>query len=247
LSAELVLRAAPDGYTWMMLTSQLLVATEVYPNVKFNLDKDFVSISLIGSVPFVLVVNQELPARNIKELIELAKKTPLKYGSAGTGASEHLSGVLFTRLTGTDMLHVPYKGVGEALTATLGREVDLTYGVVPAVVGAVQSKRVRALGVTGPKRNALLPDVPSIGETVPGYQTLGWYSIVAPRGTPEAVLAKVSADVQKVVKDPQFGEQLKGLGLDIAGSSRAELDKFRQDQRKQISDIVKAAGVTVKN
>jgi tripartite-type tricarboxylate transporter receptor subunit TctC len=248
LSADLVLRATPDGYTWMMLTSQLMVATAVYPNVKFNLDKDFVSISLIGTVPFVLVVNNELPAKSIRELIELAKKSPgaLRYGSAGTGASEHLSGVLFTKLTGTDMLHVPYKGVSEALSATYAKEVNLTYGVVPAVLGTVQSGRVRALGVTGPKRNALLPDVPSIGEVVPGYQTLGWYSVVAPIGTPTAVLAKVNAEVVKAVKDPEFGERLKGLGIDLVGSSRADLDAFRRAQRKQINEIVKASGVDVK-
>ena len=248
LSADLVLRATPDGYTWMMLTSQLMVATAVYPNVKFDLDKDFVSISLIGTVPFVLVVNPEMPAKSVRELIELAKKTPgaLRYGSAGTGASEHLSGVLFTRMTGTEMLHVPYKGVAEAVAATMGKEVNLTYGVVPAVMGAIQSGRVRALGVTGLKRNALLPDIPSISEAVPGYQTLGWYSIVAPAGTPDAILAKVSAEVMKAVKEPQFAEQLKGLGLEIVGSSRGELDQFRREQRKQINEIVKASGVDVK-
>jgi tripartite-type tricarboxylate transporter receptor subunit TctC len=246
LSADLVLRTAADGYTWMMLTSQLLVATSVYPNVKFNLAKDFASISLIGTVPFVLVINNDMPAKSIRELIELAKKTPLQYGSAGTGASEHLSGDLFSRMTGTNMLHVPYKGVAEALSATMGKEVHLTYGVVPAVMGAIQSGRVRALGVTGPKRNILLPDVPSISEFVPGYQTLGWYSVVAPVGTPEAVLAKASAEIAKAVKEPQFGEQLKGLGLDLVGSTRAELDAFRRDQTKQIADIVKAAGVTAK-
>jgi len=245
LSADLVLRSAADGYTWMMLTSQLLVATAVYPNVKFDLGKDFVSISLIGTVPFVLVVNAELPAKSVRELIDLAKKTPLRYGSAGTGASEHLSGVLFTRLTGTTMLHVPYKGIAQALTDTMGKEVHLTYGVVPAVIGAIQSGRVRALGVTGPKRNALLPDVPTISETVPGYQTLGWYSVVAPTGTPDFVLAKASAEIAKAVKDPQTGEQLKGLGIDLVGSSRAELDAFRRAQTKQIGEIVKAAGVTV--
>ena len=246
LSADLVLRTPRDGYTWMMLTSQLLVATAVYPDVKFNLDRDFVSVSLIGSAPFVLVVNTELPAKSVKELIELAKKTPLKYGSAGTGASEHLSGVLFTHLTGTDMLHVPYKGVAEALGATMGREVNLTYGIVPAVMGAITSGRVRALGVTGPKRNALLPDVPPISDTVPGYSTLGWYSVVAPAGTPEAVLTKASAEVAKAVKEPQFGEQLKGLGLDLVGSSRSELDAFRREQRQQITAIVKAAGASAK-
>lgn len=245
LSADLVLRSPPDGYTWMMLTSQLLVATAVYPNVKFNLEKDFSSVSLIGTVPFVLVINPEMPARSIRELIDLAKKTPLRYGSAGTGASEHLSGVLFTRLTGTEILHVPYKGIAEAVAATLGKEVHFTYGVLPAVLGAVQAGRVRALGVTSPKRAKLLPDVPSISEVVPGYQTLGWYSVVAPKGTPETVLVKASAEVAKAAKDPQFAEQLKGLGLDLVGSTRAELDAFRRAQTKQIGEIVKAAGVTV--
>ena len=248
LSADLVLRTAPDGYTWMMLTSQLLVATAVYPDVKFSLEKDFGSLSLIGSVPFVLVVNSEMPVKSIRELIDLAKKsTPgLKYGSAGTGASEHLSGVLFTKLTGTEMLHVPYKGVAEALAAAMGKEVNVTYGVVPAVMGAVQSGRVRALGVTGPKRNALLPDVPSISEFVPGYQTLGWYSVVAPKGTPEAVLATASTEIARAVKEPQFGEQLKGMGLDLVGSTRTELDAFRREQTRQISEIVKTAGVDTK-
>ena len=111
---------------------------------------------------------------------------------------------------------------------------------------SLPGRRVRALGVTSPKRAALIPDVPSISEAVPGYQTLGWYSLVAPTGTPEAVLNKASAEVSKTVRDPQFGEQLKGLGLDIVGSSRAELDHFRREQRKQITEIVKASGVNVK-
>jgi tripartite-type tricarboxylate transporter receptor subunit TctC len=121
ISAELTLRADPDGYTWMMLTSQLFVATSVYQNLKFNLDKDFQSIALIGSVPFVQMVNPKVPAKSIRELIELAKKSPgkLRYGSAGTGASEHLSGEMFTQLTGTQMLHVPYKGVPQAIADTL--------------------------------------------------------------------------------------------------------------------------------
>ncbi len=246
LSAELVLRSVPDGYTWMMLTSQLLVATNVYPNVKFDLAKDFQSISLIGTVPFTLVVHPELPAKSVAELIELAKKQQLRYGSAGTGASEHLSGVLFTTLTKTEMLHVPYKGVAEAIAATMGKEVNFTYGVLPAVLPHIQSGRVRALGVTSPKRSSAAPDIPTIGETVPGYQTLGWYSLVAPTGTPEAILNKASAEVQKAVKDPKFAEQLKNLGIDIVGSTRAELDAFRRDQTKSIREIVKVAGATAK-
>ena len=248
LSAELVLRSAADGYTWMMLTSQLMVATSVYPDVKFDLDKGFVSVSLIGSVPFVQLIHPELPAKSIRELIDLAKKQPgmLRYGSAGAGASEHLSGFLFTRLTGTNMLHVPYKGIPQAIADTLAKEVHLTYPVLPAALPHVQSGRLRALGVTTPKRATLLPDVPAIGEVVPGYQMMGWYSIVVPRGTPEPILAKVSSEVAAAVKEPAFGEQLKGLGLEIAGTTRAELDAFRRDQRKRITEIVKASGVDLK-
>jgi len=248
ISAELALRAAPDGYTWMMLTSQLFVATSVYPNLKFNLDKDFASISLIGTVPLVLVVNTEVPAKSIGELIAIAKKTPgaLRYGSAGAGATEHLSGFLFTRLTGTDMLHVPYKGVAQAIADTVAKEVHLTYAVLPAALPMIQSGRVRALGVTSPKRAALLPDVPSIGEAIPGYQMFGWYSLVAPKGTPEEILAKVSTEVVKAVKEPEFGERLKALGIDIVGGSRSVLDSFRREERKRISELVKASGVDVK-
>lgn len=249
ISAELALRAVPDGYTWMMLTSQLFVATSVYPNLKFDLDKDFASIALIGTVPFVLLVNPEvLPAKSLQELIDIAKKKPgaLRYGSAGTGASEHLSGVLFTRLTGTDMLHVPYKGVAQAIADTIAKEVHLTYAVLPAARPHIESGRLRALGVTTPKRAALLPDVPAIGEVVPGYQMFGWYSLVAPVGTPEPILNKVSADVVKAVKEPEFAEKLKVLGIDIVGGSRAALDEFRRSERKRITELVKASGVSVK-
>jgi len=199
-------------------------------------------------VPFVLLVNPQVPAKSIAELIDVAKKSspPLRYGSAGTGASEHLCGILFTRMTGTTMLHVPYKGVGQAIADTVAREVHLTYGVLPAALPMVQAGRVRALGVTTRKRAEMLPDVPAIAETVPGYEMFGWYSLVAPTGTPQGVLTKVSTEVVKTVKDPAFGEQLKGLGIEIAGSSRAELDVFRADQTRRTIELVKTSGVDIK-
>ena len=248
ISAEFVLRAPADGYTWMMLTSQLLVATSVFPNVKFNLEKDFASIGLIGTVPFVLVANPQVPAQTLAELIALAKKTPggLRYGSAGSGSSEHLCGVMLTSLTGTNMLHVPYKGVPQAITDTIAKEVELTYAVVTAVQPMIQAGRVRALGVTSRTRAALLPNVPSISEAVPGYEMFGWYSIVAPTGTPASILSKVSAELAKAVKEAEFGEQLKALGIDIVGGTREELDAFRRAQTKQISELAKTSGVDVK-
>jgi tripartite-type tricarboxylate transporter receptor subunit TctC len=248
LSAETALRANPDGYTWMMLTSQLFVATSVYPDLKFNLDKDFVSMLLIGTVPFVQMVNPQLPVKSISDLIALAKKQPgkLRYGSAGAGASEHLSGVMFNRLTGTDMLHVPYKGVPQAISDTMAGEVQLTYAVVPAALPQVHAGRLRAIGVTSPKRSFALPDVPAIGEVVPGYSMLGWYSIVAPKGTPRAILDKASAEILKGVKEPEFGAQMKTIGVDIVAGGRAELDAWRTSQRKTIAELVKAANVSIK-
>lgn len=246
ISADLVSRAPRDGYTWMMLTSQLLVATAMYPDLKFNLARDFASISLIGTVPFVLVVHPQVPAKSLPELIQLAKTTPLRYGSAGAGASEHLCAFMFTQLTGTRMLHVPYKGAPQALADTMAREVHLTYAVVPAALPLVQSTRLRALGVTSRKRSGTMPDVPSISETVPGYEMFGWYSIVAPSGVPVAILEKVSNEMVKAAKEPEFAEQLKGLGIDIVGSTRAELDTFRRDQTRKIAELVKASGVELK-
>ena len=248
ISAEQTLRANPDGYTWMVLTSQLFIATSVYPDLKFDLDKDFVSIALIGSVPFILVVNPKVPATSIKELIALAKNSPgkLRYGSAGTGGGEHLTGVLFAHMTGIDMLHVPYKGIAQALIDVIADELQLAFAVYPAAWPHVDTGRLRALGVTSPKRSPGLPDVPAIEEVVPGYTTFGWYSVVAPKGTPEAVLAKASAEVVKATREPAFGERLKTLGIEITGGGRKELDAFRASERKRITELVKASGVDLK-
>lgn len=247
ISAELALRAVPDGYTWMMLTSQLFVATSVYPDLKFNLDQDFVSMALIGTVPFVQMINPEVPVKSVRDLIEYAKKRPgeLRYGSAGTGASEHLCGILFTNLTGTKMLHVPYKGVAQALADTIAKEVHLSYAVLPAARPHIESGRLRALGVTTPKRSPSLPDIPAIAETVPGYQMFGWYSVVAPKGTPEPILAKASADIVKIVKEPAFQEKLKTLGIEVVGGSRKDLDDFRRNERKRITELVKSADIKI--
>lgn len=248
LSAELVSRAAPDGYTWMMLTSQLLVATSLYSNHKVDLEKDFASVSLIGTVAFVQVINPQVQAKSVGELIELAKKTPgaLRYGSSGSGSTEHLCGFLFTRLTGTQMLHVPYKGIAQAIADTMGGEIHITHAVVPTVLPIVQAGRLRALAVTSRKRSSSLPDVPAIAETVPGYDLFGWYSLVIPTGAPREVIAKVSAEVARAVKEPEIVAQLKNLGIEIAGSSPAEFDAFRREQTKRMSELVKASGVDLK-
>jgi len=247
LSAEQALRSERDGYTWMMLTSQLFVATSVYPDLKFNLDKDFDSVSLVGLVPWVLTVSPPLPANSVAELIALAKKSPgkLRYGSGGPGSGEHFATVMFTHAAGIDMLHVPYKGVAGALLDTIANEIQMQFAVYPAAWPQVSSGRLRAIGVSTAKRAPGLPNVPTIAETLPGFVNFGWYSIVVPKGTPTAVINKASAEVVKAARQPAFGERLKVLGIEIIGGGRKELDNFRTTERKRVAEIVKISGISI--
>jgi tripartite-type tricarboxylate transporter receptor subunit TctC len=247
LSAEQALRAERDGYTWLMLTSQLFVATSVYPNLTFNLDKDFDSVSLVGLVPWVVTISPPLPANSVPELIALAKKSPgkLRYGSGGPGSGEHFATVMFTHAAGIDMLHVPYKGVAGALIDTIANEIQMQFAVYPAAFPHVSSGRLRAIAVSTERRAPGLPNVPTIADTLPGFVNFGWYSIIAPKGIPGAVLAKASAEVVKAAREPAFGERLKVLGIEIIGGGRKELDDFRAAERKRVSDLVKVSGISI--
>jgi tripartite-type tricarboxylate transporter receptor subunit TctC len=247
ISAELALRANPDGYTWLMLTSQLFIATSVFPNLKFNLDKDFDSVSLVGLVPWVTTLNPQVPAKSVAELIALAKKTPgqLRYGTGGPGSGEHFATVMFTHAAGIDMLHVPYKGVAGALLDAIANEIQMQFAVYPAAYPHVSSGRLRAIAVSTAKRAPGLPNVPTIGETLPGFVNFGWYSIIAPKGTPTAVLNMASAEIVKAARQPAFGERLKVLGIEIIGGGRKELDDFRTAERKRLTELVKATGISI--
>lgn len=247
LSAEQALRAERDGYTWLMLTSQLFVATSVYPNLSFNLDTDFDSVSLVGLVPWVVTISPPLPVNSVSELIALAKKSPgkLRYGSGGPGSGEHFATVMFTHMAGIDMLHVPYKGVAGALLDTIANEIQMQFAVYPAAFPHVSSGRLRAIAVSTARRAPGLPNVPTIADTLPGFVNFGWYSIVAPKGIPRAVLAKASSEVVKAAREPAFGERLKVLGIEIIGGGRKELDDFRAAERKRVSDLVKASGISI--
>ena len=247
LSAEQALRANPDGYTWLMLTSQLFIATSVYPDLKFNLDKDFDSVSLVGLVPWVVTISPPLPVSSVSELIALAKKSPgkLRYGSGGPGSGEHFATVMFTHMAGIDMLHVPYKGVAGALIDAIANEIQMQFAVYPAAFPHVSSGRLRAIAVSTSKRAPGLPSVPTIADTLPGFVNFGWYSIVAPKGIPRAVLDKASAEIVKAAREPAFGERLKTLGIEIIAGGRKELDDFRTAERKRLTELVKATGISI--
>ena len=247
LSAEQALRAERDGYTWLMLTSQLFVATSVYPNLSFNLDKDFDSVALVWLVPWVVTISPPLPVKSVSELIALAKKSPgkLRYGSGGPGSGEHFATVMFTHMAGIDMLHVPYKGVAGALIDAIANEIQMQFAVYPAAFPHVSSGRLRAIAVSTANRAPGLPNVPTIADTLPGFVNFGWYSIVAPKGSPRAVLEKASAEIVKAAREPAFGERLKTLGIEIIAGGRKELDEYRAAERKRLTELVKATGISI--
>lgn len=244
IGAELAAAAAPDGYTLMILTSQLTIVDGMYEKLKYSLLRDFEPISHVGTTPFMLVVNPSIEATSIKELVALAKAKPgsLQFGSGGSGSPPHLSAEIFKHMTGCNILHVPYKGSTLAVTGTMTGEVHMAFSVIPQSLPMVKSGKLRALGVTSAKRTPLAPDIPSISESVPDYEFIGWYSIVAPAKTPPAILAKLNAEIVKAVKTPALRERMAGMGIDATGTSQQELAAHMRVQLKKMKEAVKVSG-----
>ena len=244
IGAEIASKAAPDGHTLVILTSQAVIVSVMYEKLPYQLTRDFAPIGLLASTPFILAVHPAVPAASIKELVAHAKARPgeLRYGSGGAGSPPHLSAEIFKSMTGTDLLHIPYKGITPALTDTVAGQVQMIISVIPAILPTVKAGRVRALGVTSAKRTALVPEIPTIAETVPGYEFIGWYGLAAPAKTPVAVLGKLNAEVARVLKTPEFREQFSRLGAEPLGSTQQELASFIGEQTVKMRAAVKASG-----
>lgn len=248
ISADLALGAAADGYTWMMLTSQLFVASQVLADIKFDLARDFQSLSLIGTTPFVLLANNQLPAKSLKELIELAKKQPgkLRYGSAGTGASEHLSGVLLNHLTGTNMLHVPYKGVPAAMTDVMGGQVQAMLTDLLAAVPQVKAGKLAGLAVAADKRSPTLPDMPTFEEASgTKFVSRSWFGILVRSGTPPEIHKMLATEIAKALHRPDVKEKLATLGLDTYGTTPEEFAAFMKSESDRFADAIRFSGTKI--
>jgi tripartite-type tricarboxylate transporter receptor subunit TctC len=247
IGAEIAARAAPDGYTLAMITSQQPNVVALYDKLPYDLVKDFAPISLLASAPYFMVVHPSVAATSVKELIALAKSKPgtLSYGSAGSGSAPHLATEVFKSMTGIDLLHVPYKGTTPALTDTMAGQIQLTVLVAPLVLPAVRAGKVRALGVTSSRRSALAPEIPTVAETVPGYEWSGWYGLTAPAKTPANIIARLNAEQNQAIKDANFKERLAGVGAEPIGSTPEEYGAHIRAQLAKMRLAIKLAGVRV--
>ncbi|MCO6051308.1 tripartite tricarboxylate transporter substrate binding protein [Mesorhizobium sp. RP14(2022)] len=248
LGADRVARSDPDGYTILMGT----VATHalnplMLKQSPYNPETDFAPISLLVVVPNVLVVNPEFPAKTVPELIALLKEKPdeYSYASSGNGTPLHLSGELFKSLAGVEMQHIPYKGSGPALQDVIGNQVPIMFDNLPSSSGYIKSGTLRALGVTTKERAASFPDIPTIGETVPGYETYTWNAFFAPANTPPEVVAKLNEASKAALADPKVAERMKEFSATIVGSSPEELAAHVKAEIAKWTPIVKEAGVTL--
>ena len=244
IGSEIAAKAAPDGHTLVILTSQAVIVSVMYKNLTYDLVRDFEPIGLVAWTPFILAVHPSLPATTVKEFIAHAKARPgkLRYGSGGTGSPPHLSFEMLKSMAGIDVLHVPYKGVTPAMTDTIANEVQAIISVVPAILPTVKAGRLRALGVTSARRAPPAPDVPTIAETVPGYEFIGWYSLAAPAKTPPPVLEKLNDGLKRILSSPEFREHLTSLGAVPLGSTRQELASYIKEQMARMDAAVKASG-----
>ena len=244
IGAEIAARASPDGYTFMIATSQHAIVNAMYEKRNYDLIRDFAPVSLMASTPFLLVANAALTANSIKELVALAKSKPgaLKYGSGGSGSPPHLSMEILKSMTSMDILHVPYKGVTPALNDTVAGHVQMTFSVIPACIALVKAGKVKTLGITTARRSALVPDVPAIAESVPGYEFIGWYSMVAPAKTPAPIIAKANGEIVNALRAADFQERLAALGAEPLGTTARELDRFMREQVEKMGKAVKDSG-----
>ncbi len=246
VGTDIAAKSPADGYTVLFTLSSHTINPRLYDKLPFDVEKDFAPISLAAMIPQILVVNPGVPASNVKELIALAKAQPgkLNYASVGTGSPGHIAGELFKLRTGVDIVHVPYKGGGPAVTDTIGGQVQLLFVSMPAAWQFVKAGRLKAIAVTSAKRSATAPDVPTFVESgVPDFVVDSWYGALVPAKTPPAAVARLNAAFVKVLDLPQVRERLMAQGAEAAASTPAEFDRVIRDELAKWEYVIRAANI----
>ncbi len=244
-AAELA-RAPKDGYTLMTgVGTNTSILKVLKPQLPFDPIGDFAPVSLIATFPNILVVRQDLPAKNVAELIALARAHPGKYtfASSGYGSPLHLAGELFKIASGTDILHVPFTGSAPATAALLGGHVDMSFDTMPSIWSSVQAGKLHALGAASLQRTPAAPDLPAISETLPGFGVTAWQGVLAPVGTPDAIVAKIAGDIRRVVEDPAFVKTMLDMGAVMVADTPAEFSAFIADDYAKWQKVIQKAAI----
>jgi tripartite-type tricarboxylate transporter receptor subunit TctC len=246
LAMDHVAKSLPDGHTLFLGTlGNLSINPSFYPNLPFSVDKQFVPITEVASLSFVLFANPGLPVNNLTELVAYAKANPgvLNYSSSGAGGLPHLAGELFSAAVGSKMVHVAYKGSAPSISDVMAGQVQMTFEAAAAGAQQLKAGRLKALGVTGAKRVAFLPDVPAVQEVVPGFEVLNWYGLVAPAGTPKDIVRKLQQDIAKVMALPEIRDKMVAMGTDPVGSSPEEFGLYIKSETIKWGRIIRESNI----
>ncbi|HEY0843813.1 MAG TPA: tripartite tricarboxylate transporter substrate binding protein [Noviherbaspirillum sp.] len=245
IGADFVAKSAPDGYNIVVGTvGTHAINGALYSKMPYDMVKDFAPITLLASTPNMLVVHNDVPAKNLQEFIALGKKEgKMTFASSGSGTSIHVSGELFKTMTGIDMTHVPYKGRASAIPDLLGGRVTMMFDNMPSSLPLVREGKLRALGVTSAKRAAAAPDIPTIAEQgLPGFEAVSWFALFAPANTPKPIVDKLQVEVSKILKSPEASKRLTDIGLEPIGSTPEELAAYQKTEIAKWAKVVKDSG-----
>jgi tripartite-type tricarboxylate transporter receptor subunit TctC len=247
IATQALARAKPDGNTLILVLTAHAINDALYPSLPYNTRKDFAPVSLVATLPLLVAAPLSTPVNTIPELIAYAKANPdkLSYASAGNGNTSHLAVEVFKTKTGTQMVHIPYKGSGPAVIAMLGGEVSLMFDSISTSYQQVKAGKLKAIAVTGAKRTEILPNVPTVAETLPGFEVNVWYGILAPAGTPTAAIDRLNKAFAEVARDPKIREQLASNGYQMVGSTPAEFGKHIEAELQMWNKAVKDSGAKI--
>ena len=248
IGAELAAKSPPDGHTLFMVTGTHAVNVTLYRNLGYNLVKDFAPVSRLGGTAYVVVVHPSIPSKSIKELVALAKSRPgeIAHSSSGSGSGPHLAGELFKSMTGTRMLHIPYKGGGPSVIGLVSGEAAVGFTTTPSCITQLKAGRLRGLAVSTAQRSPYLPKLPTVAEAgVPGYETTAWYGMAVPTGTPTEIIARLNAETARALTLPDVKSRLDATGMVPQSSSPEELGRHMHDEIAKWAKVVKALGLRV--
>jgi len=246
IGAELVAKAAPDGYTLLFgFSGPLAIVPNLNDATPYNPLTDFAPVSMVAAADYILLAHPSVPAKTVKELVALAKTRPgrMHFASGGNGTGIHMAGELFKHLAGVQIVHVPYKGAAPAMVALMAGEVDMMFNAVPPTFPHINAGKVRALAVGGARRSALLPQVPTIRESGYEFEMTGWYGVLAPKGTSQAVVAKLNADLIRALRAPEMKERFRKLEVDEIGTTPEEFLKHLRAENARWAKVIQAAGL----